>query len=792
MCYGKTITAFLFMSIVVYADITSVAVPGDMLHPANPSLGQTSYTGKVTYTLDAGAYDSVTVSLKLISVIDTTQSLALDTVYGAVGIIHILPKTTEREIWFASAAPIGGSYKAKITVEALESYAQVKANAMVAAADQSSMVAMFSGFGTINGGDAFFSTAGLTTTAGTLPTVYQEDGPHGVSKDLGAATAFTTCGGLACTWSPELAYEQGVAIGQEFRAYDQNVQLGPAMNTVYHPQLGRAFEYFSEDSYLAGKIAAAEVRGIQSVGVIPTIKHFACNNMETNRNNLSAEVDERSLRELFTPQFRECIIEGGALGVMSAFNAVNGVFCMGNKYLITDLLRTEWGFKGLSMSDYLAQVTNIDDAVKYGVDEELPSRSHYTLSTFQNFDILYTKMHARNIVYALAKMGVMNTGYQRVAYTSLLKSAEHQALVRKIGSRALVLAKNDSSALPIPKIGAKIFLTGPEIDACRTGGGDTYDWESSLVNASRKVTPKQGITELVNALTETGKSTIVTNIALANYIIVAIGVHGEGEGLDRVDQTVRDETAVTSALTTAAATKAKVIVLYTGGSAALPGDWAKAPAILICFGPGQEQGYSIADVLFGTVNPSGKLNCTFVNNSAQLPNFTLTADIKMMYPSPDSAHGYFRVDKMGVAPLFAFGHGLSYTTFGYSGLTIFPATITKGDKVSVSVTVTNTGSVAGEEVAQLYLSLPGDKGVKVRVQDLRGFQRVALKPGEAKKVTFELTAKEMSYYKVGATPFVTPGSWDVLSGSYGVRVGTSSKIIPAPDQPSVAGVFAVR
>jgi beta-glucosidase len=663
---------------------------------------------------------------------------------------------------------------------------------LVAAADQASMVAMFSGFSTINGGDAFFSTAGLNTTAGKLPTIYQEDGPHGVSRDLGDATAFTTCGGLACTWSPELAYEQGMAMGREFRAYDQNIQLGPAMNTVYHPQLGRAFEYFSEDSYLAGKIAAATVRGIQAAGVIPTIKHFACNNMETNRNNLSAEVDERSLRELFTPQFRECVIEGRALGLMSAYNAVNGVFCMGNKYLITDLLRTEWGFKGLSMSDYSAQVTNADDAVKYGVDEELPTRAHYTLSTFMNFDLSYTKMHARNIVYALAKMGVMNPGYQRIAYADLLNSAEHQALVRKIGSRALVLAKNDSSALPIPKTGAKIFLTGPEIDVCRTGGGDTYDWESSLVSAYRKVTPKQGITELLKNLTETGKSTIVKNIALANYIVVAIGVHGEGEGLDRVDQTVRDETAVNTALATAAITKAKVIVFYTGGSAALPGNWVNAPAILICFGPGQEQGYSIADVLFGNINPSGKLNCTFVNNSSHLPNFSLTADKKMVYPPPDSAHGYFRVDKMGVAPLFAFGHGLSYTTFSYSSLTIFPATITRGDKVSVTVTVTNTGGVAGEEVVQLYLSLPGDKGVKVRVQDLRGFQRLSLNPGEAKKVTLELTQKEMSYYKTGATPFVTQGSWEVLPGTYGVRVGTSSRILPAPDQPSVSGVFDVR
>lgn len=782
----KMLILLLVLCIASFASVNAVAVNGSMLHA--PDSYQNRYTGKVTYTLDPEGYDSVTVTLKIVLVSDPTVSLTLDTTYGAVGVIHLLPSTTERTIWFSAPTVGQEKYKAIVTATPYKSFAFTIADSMVNAATQSDMVKMFSGYGTDNGGDYFFSTAGL----GKLPTIFQEDGPHGVSKDLGKATAFTTCGGLGCTWSPELAYEQGVAMGKEFRAYDQNIQLGPAMNTVYHPQLGRAFEYFSEDSYLAGKMAAAEVRGIQAVGVIPTIKHFACNNMENERNNLSAQVDERSLRELYTPQFRECVIEGEALGVMTAYNAVNNVFCTGNKYLLHDLLRTEWGFKGVSMSDYGALMTNVDDAVKYGVDEELPTRINYTLSTFQNFDISYTKMRAHNIIYALAKTGALNAGYQRKEYTALLNSTAHQTLVRNIGSKALVLAKNESSTLPVPKTGAKIFLTGPEIDVCRTGGGDTFDWESSIVDAFRKITPKQGVTEYINALTAADKSTIVTNINLANYIIVAIGVHGEGEGKDRVDQTVRDEAAVTAALATAAATKAKVVVLFTGGSAALPGDWVKAPAILICFGPGQEQGYSITDVLFGDVNPSGKLNCTFVNSTAQLPNFTLSADKKMIYPAPDSAHGYFRVDKLGAAPLFAFGHGLSYTTFSYSDVTVHPARIVKGDKVTVSVNVANTGTVAGEEVVQLYLSLPNNQGVNVRVQDLRGFKRVALNPGESKKVVMELTEKEMAYFKTGTPAWAGNGGWDVLSGSYGVRVGTSSKIVPQPDQPSKASSFVVQ
>ena len=164
----------------------------------------------------------------------------------------------------------------------------------------------------------------------------------------------------------------------------------------------------------------------------------------------------------------------------------------------------------------------------------------------------------------------------------------------------------------------------------------------------------------------------------------------------------------------------------------------------------------------------------------------------MIYPSSDSAHGYFRVDKMGAAPLFAFGHGLSYTTFSYSDLRVFPETIVKGDKVTVSVNVANTGTVSGEEVVQLYLSLPGDQGVKVRVQDLRGFERVALGPGESKKVVMELTDKEMAYFKTGTPEWTGTGGWEILSGTYGVRVGTSSRIVPQPDQPSVASSFVVE
>ncbi len=757
------------------ASVPSVTVLEEMLHAQGNEI-----SGKVSYKLDADFYDSALVKLEIVPV-EGGSSISFRSVEGDIGIIHILSADAEREIWFIATGPFSdGQYIARVTVDVVETDIMQKARAMVEEASLSDMVQMFSGDGD------FFQTPGLSAAGYKLANVRSQDGPHGVSKREGSATCFTTCGGLACTWDPDIALEQGRAMGEEFRAVSRNVQLGHAMNIVWHPQCGRSFEYYSEDSYLSGKIAAASARGAQERGTIACIKHYICNNMETDRENLSAQIDERSLRELFMPQFKECVIEGGALSVMSAFNAVNGNFCSGNKYLIDDVLRKEWGFIGYSMSDYKARITSVDESIQYGVDVLVPDRGEYTLSNFQSHDIKYAQMHAQNIIYANGKVGLLNSGYSHSAYSSQFKSQAHRDLVREIGSKALVLAKNEDNTLPIPKTGAKICLMGPEIDETRLGGGDTYTWESSLVNAFQRVSPKQGITEAVNSF-GSGGTTIVTDEWEADYIIVAIGVHGEGEGKDRPDLYVEDESDVQNALSVSTA---KTIVLFTGGSAALPGSWSDAHAIIICFGPGQEQGYSIADVLFGDVNPGGKLNVTFPSTSQQLVNFTASGG-NLQYPPAHEAHGYFRVDSRGEEPLFAFGHGLSYTTFSYSNLSISPSSITKGDRVIVTVDVTNTGDVTGDEVVQLYLSLP-QGSVQVRKQDLRGFDRITLSSGQTKNVTFKLTSKEMAYFKVGNQEFDGTGKWEILTGTYTVRVGTSSKITPQPDQPSVSGTFPVN
>jgi beta-glucosidase len=801
------------------ADLTAVTVPIEMLHAPGAGLG---YLGKVTYTLTVDTielgfyqYDSIHVTLEIVPE-DGGSALTLDAVEGAVGVVHILPKQPERDIFFRYKGSPAGKYKAVVKVTAIETEVLKKTKAMCSEASVADMVKLFSGTPTPGSTEpeaSFFEQVGITTASGSLKNIRTADGPHGVNvrQDGGWATCFATCGGIACTWDVDAAYEQGIAMGEEFPADKRHGCLGPAMNIVMNPMGGRAFEYYSEDSYLSGKMAAAQVKGLAARGVISAVKHFAVNNKENDRRNMSAQVDERSLHELYLPQYKECVTKAGALGAMTAYNKINGQYCTDSKYLVEDLLRNTWGFLGYTMSDWDAQVNDksLGDAVKYGADQLLPSIL-YNENHF-NSNPVYAKKKAKHILYANGKVGLLDPNYNHEAYKNSFRSNEHKALVRKVGAKALVLAKNDGNVLPIPKSGKKIFITGAKYNAgsmgsnprqsqyngqfehqvARLGGGDSWYWESSLVKVpdEDRISPERGIKEYLSQLNVSEKTTIVDNMYTADYIIVVTGVHDEGEDADRPNLNVFEDEIVKQAM---AVTTAKTIVLFSGGSAAVPGNWSNAPAILICFGPGQQQGYSIADVLFGDVCPGGKLNMTFPKTASQTANFQYDeGTVNLRYGKPEEAHGYFKVDYMGEEPLFAFGHGLSYTTFSYSNLQVYPSKINKGDRIYVTVDVANTGSIKGDEVVQLYLSLPTGV-VPVRKQDLRGFDRVTLEPGQKETVRFTLEPDDMAYFKVGAQEFDGNGKWEILSGNYKIRVGTSSKITPAPAEPSLNGSFSVN
>jgi beta-glucosidase len=523
-------------------------------------------------------------------------------------------------------------------------------------------------------------------------------------------------------------------------------------------------------------MAVSDVRGLQSVNCIATLKHFVANNKEDNRKLLSAQVGERLLREIYMAGFKKLVLEGKALGVMAAYNMINGSYACSFKYTMTDVLRDEWGFKGFAMTDWGASIDDFRTSALYGVDLIMPGRGSYTAGSFQSVGENIVNMHARRIIYANKMIGALEPGYNSTEFQSYLLSDEHRQVVRRIGKAGIILARNNGGILPLPKKGASIALTGPYVSICRTGGSG-----SSVVRPMVLINPQQAVQEKLGSV-GAGASTLTTDIGRADYIVVFVGVSGEGEGSDRPTLHLADgDNDVASALNV---NPGKTIVVFTGGSACTEGNWSEAPAIVMAFYPGQEQGYSIADVLFGDQSPSGKLPVTFPRNASQVPDFSLRNN-QLHY----DLHGYFKVNEMGEEPLFPFGHGLTYTTFEYGGLAVVPSSIAAGDRIFVQADVTNTGNRTGQEVVQLYLSLPDNRGVDVRVQDLKGFRKLSLGPGEKKTVTFILTPPDMAYFDNGGSDFDGDGTWKILAGAYGVRVGTSSQI---NQRPTLSGGFTVQ
>ena len=794
MKFKNILGILLIASFAVYADITTVTVPDSMLHV--PDAGtQLGYSGKVEYTLTAGGYDTIFVTLSILPAGGGTP-LTLTEVWGDVGPIRIVkPNTAEKhQIFFQASAPANAQYIARITAVADTSVPKKAVENYLATMTKLNKATLCGG-----GGDGFEGNG-----AGPIPQIWMSDGPHGVRPQSGAqATLYPCCSGEASTWDTALAYIQGASKGEEFRALGKNCSLGPALDLVYHPQGGRASEYYGEDPYESGHMAGEDCMGLQAKGVIATVKHFACNNKENNRGGLSANMSERSLREIYLANWKPCIVQGsgGCWGIMGGYNQVNHNvtnqgYCCQNKYLMTDVLRNEWGYKFLVMTDWGANM-DFQQAIQYGVDIDMPNPDTYNAGAVAGQADSLVNMHARRIIYAHEMVGDLVGGYAATAFTATFKGTEHRKAARDVGTAAIVLAKNVGNILPLPKTGKTIAITGPFATTCRTGPGG-----SSSVNPAFRVDPKTGIGQLLAGTggypANPGGSTIVTDLNAADYILVFVGVTGESEAGDRPNLAVQagdGETAVQAAL---AATNGatKTIVVFTGGSAASAGVWSTAPAIVIAFYPGQEQGYCIADVLFGNVNPSGKLPVTFPMDGTQLPNFNLVNNIELNYPSSDTAHGYFRANKRKETPLFNFGHGLSYTTFGYSNLQVFPAQIGPGDRVHVRVTVTNTGTVwAGKETPQLYLSMPSTLGLPVRVQDLRGFQKVpldptkTLAPGASANVDFTLTPEDMQIFNPNGADYSGNGTWVIQTGTYGVRVGTSSQV---DLQPMLSGSFTVK
>ncbi|HEY4021303.1 MAG TPA: glycoside hydrolase family 3 C-terminal domain-containing protein [Pseudonocardiaceae bacterium] len=612
-----------------------------------------------------------------------------------------------------------------------------------------------------------------------IPPLVVTNGPAGVgpgdTKPQAPATALPAPELLAATWDPSQAGAYGRILGTESADLGNSLLEGTDVNVVRVPQNGRAFENYGEDPYLASQLAVANIRGVQSAGVIGEVKHFDAYSQEANRFALNENIDQRTLREIYDPPFKAAIQQGGADAVMCAYPKVNGMFSCENNELLTTDLRNDWGFRGFVTSDFGATHSTAP-SINAGMNLEMPTGAYYDtdLTTAVNDGQVSVSTIDTLLVQRFATMIRIGLFDHPRTITPIPAQADG-AVSRSIADQGIVLLRNQSSVLPLnPTATQSIAVIGPYAGAASTGGGG-----SSHVDPLYTVSPMAGITGAVGSqatVTYNDGSDPATAAALAKSSSVAIVMVGdnETEGKDRASLALSgNQDALVEAV--AAANPKTIVVLKSGAPVLMP--WANSVAGLVeAWYPGEEDGNAVADVLFGRVDPSGKLPLTFPVQASDVP-----ANTQAQYPGVNNTAtfsegvfvGYRHYDQADIAPLFPFGFGLSYTDFAFSGLRVRPSSGGKvGGKVMVSAVVTNTGSRSGAEVAQLYVGDPSSPTVAEPPNQLQGFAKVSLAPGQSRRVTFTLDARAFSYWNTAAN------NWQVAGGQYRISVGDSSRNLP--------------
>ncbi len=588
-----------------------------------------------------------------------------------------------------------------------------------------------------------------------IPSMFMCDGPHGLRKQehagdhLGVhkslpATCFPSAVSTACSWDVELVGKIGSAIAEE--ALDQGVGLllGPGVNIKRNPLCGRNFEYFSEDPYLAGKLAASFIQNAQKNGIGTCLKHFACNNQEYKRLSSDSILDERTLREIYLAPFEIAVKEGKPKTVMCAYNKVNGVYCSDSKELLTGILRDEWGFEGLVVTDWGAMNDRIA-AFKAGCDLNMPGGSNYMEQEIMD-SVSRGELDEADIDRSVQRVKKLVTEAQKA-----LKDRDgcdydaHHELARIAAEQSAVLLKNEDNILPLRE-GQKIAVVGDMAKDMRYQGSG-----SSHINPVKLVHPADVLES--SASVEQADVTVVFAGLTPDY---------ESEGFDRDDMKMPEE-QVRLIEDTAAKNPNTVVVLFCGAPVEAP--WAdKVKGILYMGLPGQAGGEAVKNLLYGAANPSGKLAETWPLKYSDCPSAAY-------YPLWDAQYregiyvGYRYYDKAGVPVRWKFGFGLSYTGFSYTDPEI--------DGETVSITVTNTGDRAGADVVQLYIA-PPQNGIHRPVRELKGFAKVFLQPGESREVRFSLDLRCFAVWDNG---------WKVPSGRYTVLAGGN------PDKLVVAGII---
>ncbi|MGW9135683.1 glycoside hydrolase family 3 C-terminal domain-containing protein [Streptomyces sp. NPDC055681] len=623
-----------------------------------------------------------------------------------------------------------------------------------------------------------------------IPSLVLSDGPHGVRLQSGEAdhlgihssepaTCFPPAVALASSWDPAVLRRVGEALGREARALGVDVLLGPGVNIKRSPLCGRNFEYFSEDPLLSGVLGAAHVEGVQSQGVAASVKHFAANNQETDRMRISADVDERTLREIYFPAFERIVKQARPATVMCSYNKVNGVHAAENHWLLTQVLRDEWGFDGLVVSDWGA-VGNRVAALAAGLDLEMPGNGGGTDAELAAA-VRAGELDEAAVDTALARLRVLaeqvraGTGSAEVDH-----DAQHQ-LAREIAADCLVLLKNREQSLPLAPIG-RVAVIGEFATALRYQGGG-----SSHVNATRV---DSTLDELRSQLpdvqvdfahgygtadqatdTQPLREEAVSLAARADTAVLVVGLReaDESEGFDREHLHLpHDQVELIRAVAEVA--PRTVVVLLNGGVVSLEGWHDDVDAVVEAWLPGQAGGGAIADVLTGKVNPSGRLAETIPCRLDDTPSF-------LNFPG-EQGHvrygegvmvGYRAYETIGLAVRYPFGHGLSYTTFEQSD---FQVTATGPDTARATVTVTNTGERPGKHVVQIYVAAPS-RPVNSPARELRGFTKVALAPGESTIVEVDIDRRAFAYWDI------TRDDWTVAAGHYQVQLGENAHDILA-------------
>ncbi len=662
-------------------------------------------------------------------------------------------------------------------------------------------------------GNSMFTTSGVERLG--IPELIMADGPLGIREELHRdswaplgldndfATYFPAGGGLSASWNPELSRLFGESIGAEARARGKDILLAPAINIIRTPVCGRAFEYFSEDPFLNQKMVIPYVNGVQSKDVGVCVKHFAANNQETNRGTVDVLMSERALREIYLPGFKAAIVDANAYSVMGAYNKFRGDYLCENDYMLNTILKGEWGFKGVVISDWAAVHSTVK-SLKNGLDIEMGSNLPFD-------EFFLAKPLEKALADGAIEESVLDEKVKRilrVMYSmksfeatertkGTINTPEHAKAAYTIASESVVLLKNDKGILPVDvsKINS-IAVIGDNATRKHAAGGF-----GAGVKTKNEITPLQG---LKNRLPEN----VTVNFAQGFKEIYADSdetkSHGRTISYDIDPELIAEAVAV--------AKKSDVAVIFAGSNRSVESEASDRPDIKLPFGQeklikavqeanpntivvivaaapfdltvveknshallwgwfnGNEAGHVFADVIMGKVNPSGKLPWTIpvgLKDSPAHATYSFPGDERVIYEE-DILVGYRWFDTKEVSPLFPFGYGLSYTDFEFSDLKTNKASYTEDETIEVTFTIKNTGKADGKEVTQVYVSDP-ESTVEKAAQELKGFKKVFVKSGASERVSILIPAKALAYYDE------TKGQWLTEAGTYKIKVGNSSR-----------------